>query len=980
MRKILGTILGLATSLCGAPLLHADAASNIQNLPSNAQYGVLTQHNDIARTGAATHEDILTPASVKDGRFGYLGSVPVEGKIYAQPLYVEQAAVVCPADGSLVKNANIAYVATLENIVYAIDVDRREVCWRTPQLAVPQPGGGLLGIDPQGEGGVNVGIVSTPVIDLGKSILYAVTRAWNGVTTRFLVQVLDTRTGAVVGSAEVASNGTNGCAGRAFQPRNHNNRPGLLLVNDKLFLAFGSTAGEDDAVEYHGFVFGFDVSNPAQPTPMPRIFCTTPNGFGAGIWMSGGGLASDGSSIYFMSGNGAYHLGANHDIANPDTQILNAPMPGEYPDSFVKLATADLAVSSSYTDLRRASEFSAPYNFGLSTHTLFWARERSDADLGSGGVLLLGNRVIGGGKDGRLDVLDMNGLSRVQSFLAFFDADNDGGTSASYSHTYDYRTQYYGGPNIHGGPVAWDVRTRAATPYVYVYGWSEKDFLKRFAFVPDLGSFRSEEARDATPANPAPTAHGSIKSEYKSMPGGMLSLSANGTSGGIVWAVVEEPYAPSRGFHERCSGSQQGRLAECAGCFLSNGKFAEYCDATRGYVAGRLYAFAADDNGAGSLPVLWGDRRSTAPNNRIQRYSKFTAPTIAHGKVIVATGNDEVRFYGLRPCAPALCNPPKRRMDDLVAAWNDAGAASLALWPSDGANFEPHTAWKPRNGGWSDSIRWLSGDFDGDGSSDVAAVWNDGGMNTLTVRLRRGGASRAPEHWAVHAGGWMPSTRWLAGDFDGDGLSDIAAVWNDGGMATFAVYRSEGTRFEQHFAWAVRDGGWGDSIKWVSGDFDGDGLSDIAAIWNDGGTNTLTVRQSTGSSFRTSHWDIHDGGWMDTTQWLAGDFDGDGAADIAAAWNDGGSATFAVYRSTRVRFATHTQWKIRDGGWGDSIKWVSGDFNGDGLSDIAAIWNDGGSNTLTVRQSTATTFTTKHWKIRDGGWMASTSWCAGRFR
>ena len=72
--------------------------------------------------------------------------------------------------------------------------------------------------------------------------------------------------------------------------------------------------------------------------------------------------------------------------------------------------------------------------------------------------------------------------------------------------------------------------------------------------------------------------------------------------------------------------------------------------------------------------------------------------------------------------------------------------------------------------------------------------------------------------------------------------------------------------------WKVRDGGWGDSINWVAGDFNADGLADIVAIWDDGGTNTLTVRQSTGSSFVTQHWDIHDGGWMDQTRWVAGKF------------------------------------------------------------------------------------------------------------
>src|SRR5207249_878372 len=127
---------------------------------------------------------------------------------------------------------------------------------------------------------------------------------------------------------------------------------------------------------------------------------------------------------------------------------------------------------------------------------------------------------------------------------------------------------------------------------------------------------------------------------------------------------------------------------------------------------------------------------------------------------------------------------------------------------------------------------------------------------TLTVRLSTGSSFQTQTHWRTHDGGWVDSTQWVAGDFDGDGITDIAAIWNDGGQVSIAVYRSTGTQFELHTQWSVRDGGWGDTVKWVSGDFNADGLTDIAAIWNDGGTNTLTVRQSTGTAFNTTHWDV----------------------------------------------------------------------------------------------------------------------------
>ena len=225
---------------------YTDQAFAIQTTPSNTRFNVLTQHNDIARTEAASHEDILTPSNVRGDQFGLLGSVPLEGKIYAQPLYVEKAAVVCSNEGSkTVTNANVTYVATLENYIYAIDIDSQQVCWRTPQLGIPQRGEGLLGMDSQNEGAVRVGIVSTPVIDLDKSVLYAATRIRNVSNTgaQIFVNSLDTRTGALIARVEVQSDGTNGCGGHVFNASAHNNRAGLLLVNNKLFLGLCHVRG-----------------------------------------------------------------------------------------------------------------------------------------------------------------------------------------------------------------------------------------------------------------------------------------------------------------------------------------------------------------------------------------------------------------------------------------------------------------------------------------------------------------------------------------------------------------------------------------------------------------------------------------------------------------------------------------------------------------------------------------------------------------
>lgn len=340
-------------------------------------------------------------------------------------------------------------------------------------------------------------------------------------------------------------------------------------------------------------------------------------------------------------------------------------------------------------------------------------------------------------------------------------------------------------------------------------------------------------------------------------------------------------------------------------------------------------------------------------------------------------------IYGVRRPLVAAVNScqsaPLGAMASIAGVWNDQGNASVAVFPSDGTQFLYHEQRSIRNGGWGDTIKWVSGDFDGNGLTDIGAAWYNDGHATLTVRLAQPDKTFVAEHWLIDAGGWLESSVYLAGDFNGDGKSDIAGVWDSGGTTSIAVFLSDGKSFPGWTQWSDRDGGWGESIKWFAGDFDGDGLTDVGGAWNNDGLTTLTIRKSDGERFTPIHWLENAGRWSDASVFLAGDYNGDGRADVAQLWNDLGNNSIKVYLSDGGSFRPEDAWATRDGGIPWNTKWIPADVNGDGMTDITAVWESDGGNILTVRASNGAGFVAAHWSQGNGGWIPTTAWCAGKF-
>ena len=341
-----------------------------------SQSAVLTYHNDDRRDGAYTQEVTLTPSNVNSNHFGKLLSYPVDGQIYAQPLYLPQVSI----NGS---THDVVFVETQNNSVYAFDADATAssptTFWHV-NLGPPIPVYDNYGPWP------NVGILSTPVIDATTNTMYVVAHVSNA-STWYQLHALDITTGidkinpVSMTAAYSGDSLGNGC----YQ------RMGLALnpVTNWIYAAIGSCP--------NGWIMAYDKSSLAQEA----VFESTNGAQGGGFWASGGAPAIDDATgnVYLMSGT------------DYDDQWISPPpayTQTGYNDSFLYLNPATLAVES---------YFSPDNNYVLS---------ENDADLGSGSnILLPGNsqyplETIGGGKDGNVFVinpLDMGGFNSTNNVI-----------------------------------------------------------------------------------------------------------------------------------------------------------------------------------------------------------------------------------------------------------------------------------------------------------------------------------------------------------------------------------------------------------------------------------------------------------------------------------------------------------------------------------------------------------------------------------
>ncbi|MER5634121.1 FG-GAP-like repeat-containing protein [Streptomyces nitrosporeus] len=295
-----------------------------------------------------------------------------------------------------------------------------------------------------------------------------------------------------------------------------------------------------------------------------------------------------------------------------------------------------------------------------------------------------------------------------------------------------------------------------------------------------------------------------------------------------------------------------------------------------------------------------------------------------------------------------------------VTGGEPAAAVASAAGDPDGARW-PEVAAAPARPGDGARITTVRADgtaprhdYDGDGRSDMAAWYDysegDDAVHTFTARAD-GGFLAPVAGWRTGTGNfWAEHMKRVTGDFNGDGIGDIAAFYgyDDGRVSLFTwLGTGDGSFADYTTSWAVPSGQWAfDAMTVQAGDFDGDSRDDVA-VWYDhrNGDKLFTfLADADGgfaapfSSFERSAADGWEVGHM---KFATGDYDGDGRDDIGV---------LDSYTAGTVRLMHFPAGP--DGGFGEPVRgWEStgwqfvrtsvhsGDFDGDGRDELAA-WYD----------------------------------------
>jgi hypothetical protein len=518
--------------------------------------GAVTYHNNLARDGTNLQEYALTPNNVNTTIFGKLFSCPVDGAAYTQPLWV-------PSLNFGGQTRNAIFVATQHDSAYAFDADAKPCSqlWHVNLLdaahggtlgEIPVPtadvGNGFKDIQPE------IGVTGTPVIDQTSGTLYVVSKSEGPAGTfHQRLHALDLITGSekFSGPIEIAASvsGTGDGSVGGVLAFNPQNQHQRSALTLVNGIVYIVWASHEDRDPYHGWLIAYDATTLAQIA----VFNANPDGSRAGIWMAGGAPAVDTlGNLYFSTGNGTFDGNAP---APPNT---------DFGDTVLKIGTSSgLFVADWFT----------PFNQSF--------LDAVDLDVASSGMLLLPDQTSGpahllvaGGKEGRLYLLDRDAMGNYCAFCNITDT--------------NILQSFLAAPAIFGTPAFWQNK---------LYLGGTNDNIRLFSFDPAAGIFGTTAASHSATSYP--------------FPGPTPSVSAQGVSGGVVWAIDSSRYGVPSAF---------------------------------GLGPAVLHAYDA----ANLATELWNS--SQAANNRDTAGNsvKFAVPSVANGKVYIGT-RTEIDVYGLLP-------------------------------------------------------------------------------------------------------------------------------------------------------------------------------------------------------------------------------------------------------------------------------------------------------------------------------------------
>jgi len=466
------TFLVVVSNAVGSMTSAAAKLKVVAGMPKSRGTDVTTYKNDLSRSGQNLSESALNLTNVTASSFGLLRTLPVDGKVDAQPLYLSALSA---GGGSF----NTVFVATEHDSVYAFDADSGAVIWHVSLLGTgetPSDARGCSQVMPE------IGVTSTPVIDRAAGAhgtLYVVAMSIDAQSNfHQRLHALDVTTGGELLNGPIDISATfpaTGTATSSFDPKSYEERAALLLLNGTIYTSWTSHC---DFTPYGGWIITYAESSLARNG---ALNVAANSSRGPAIWMAGGGPAVDSSGdIYLLTANGVFET----------TMDANGfPSGQDFGNSFLKISNvgAGLKVLDYFTMFNEVAE------------------SNGDLDLGSGGGMLLPDLMdsagtvrhlmVGAGKDGNIYVVDRDSMGRFNA-----------------STNKNYQTL--------SGALAGGI-------------WSTPAFFNGTVYYGDVSGTLKAFAISSARLGATPQSQSATQFTY---PGTAPSVSANGTANGIVWA------------------------------------------------------------------------------------------------------------------------------------------------------------------------------------------------------------------------------------------------------------------------------------------------------------------------------------------------------------------------------------------------------------------------------------------------------------